>query len=624
MSAIDSELGNRGFRLGPWEVEPARGLIRQGNVKAHLEPLVMDVLLLLASNQGQVVSKNDFVKHVWKGRATADEAIAAKVSILRRELGDSRKEAVYVETLQKRGYRLKVPVQPLTTGSVSGRGRSGRRIQLLVAGGVAVLAIAIYVLWPRPGNIESVAVLQFKNLSQESDQFQYVADGFSEELVVSLDRVPELRIMRGPPDPNGDTLQQIAERLGVDAIVSGSLRTDGNELRITIELVSANGFQLWAERIDGHSRDIFSIQERVADRVRAALKGDSSNALVAASRPANSDAYYRYMRGLSFLDQRDPSSLETAYERFQEAIAFDPTFGPAYLRQAVTLLLLGGYSGTLRQDNYDAALQIADRGVQADPAIRDSMQLVYAFVHHQRGQWTMAQEAYEQAIRASTVFPTAHHWYSRFLGDVGFPERSLEQALIAMGMDPGSRTLISRVALAYLAAGDMEKAGEFFAEANDMGVGVPDYHFYYAVYLLRLGRFAEATEAATTALNLAGEPDWWVDAVVEGIADPDDPAKRTAALAIIDNMSSVPEVPVHVPIVLLNLLAEEERMMQIAIRRADNAGVIKNSELLFTNDFTRFRQSEGFPVLLQKIGLSEYWSSVGCAWENDKVRCHPG
>ena len=189
-----------GFELGPWTVVPERGLLRQGEIEEHLEPMVMDVLVVLASRQGGVVTRDQFVAAVWNGRATTDEAIAAKIATLRHKLGDDSRNPKYIETVQKRGYRLKMPVELPDVSEPKQRSTSYLQIPwpLLVAG-LSVLAIAIIVLWPpTTKSIDSVAVLHFTNLSDDKEKFQYIVDGFTAELVYSLHQVPKLKIVQGP------------------------------------------------------------------------------------------------------------------------------------------------------------------------------------------------------------------------------------------------------------------------------------------------------------------------------------------------------------------------------------------------------------------------------------------
>jgi DNA-binding winged helix-turn-helix (wHTH) protein/TolB-like protein len=621
MLPIHSDL-RRGFQLGAWQVIPERGLLVRGNTQVHLEPLVVDVLLMLARNQGSVVSKDQLVEHVWRGRATADDAIAAKISALRKALGDDSKNPVYLETVQKRGYRMLDSVAIRAPDAAGPEQPARSRVRATLAlGGLIILGIAAYVMWPDNSQIRSVAVIQFKNLSQDVDRFQYIVDGFAEELVISLDQVPNLRFIRGAGTVSSVSPREIARKLNVDAIVTGSLRTDGNRLRVTVEMISASGFQLWADRYDGASRDIFNIQERVASGVRNMIVGDEQGSLQSLSRPANAEAFDAYMRGLYFLAKRDPASLGNASALFEETMQLDPGFGPAYLREAITALLMARYNTADQDEIYDHALAIAAAGVEADPGIRESMQLVYGFVSQQRGDWKAAVAAYRRALQAGTVYPIAYQWYSTLLGDIGLAEQSLEQALVARELEPESPSINSRVAIAYLWNNDMENARHHFRIANAMGIGVPDHYLAYTLFLMRDNRVDEARASAKTAIDLAQSPSWWIDMIFNSLANPNDPQLRKIALATIELVAADESAPAYIPMVLWMEFGQADRGMELAQRWAARTGTLKNLELVYQPEFAAFRRQPGFPALLAGIGLTQYWSDIGCQWTNDTLVC---
>ncbi len=255
-----------GFELGPWTVIPERGLLRQGTIKEHLEPMVMDVLIVLASHQGSVVSRDQIVNAVWDGRFVADEAIVAKIATLRHKLGDHAKSPTYIETVPRRGYRLMMAVVLPETPEPEQRRSYNQLSRPLLIAGLAILAAAVYHWWPVPPKpIESVAVLQFKNLSDDKNRYEHVVAGFREELFINLGRVPNLRVAKGPEWSDDKTAQQLAKKLGVNALVNGSLRADGGKIRITAEIISADGFQIWTNKFDRAAEAIFQLQEIVVD-----------------------------------------------------------------------------------------------------------------------------------------------------------------------------------------------------------------------------------------------------------------------------------------------------------------------------------------------------------------------
>ena len=124
----------RGFDFGHWSVMPERGLIRNGDTERRLEPLVMDVFVVLASHDGEVVSKDQLIESVWGGRPQTDDVITRCISALRRGLADDAKNPVFVETVQRRGYRVMQTVTPVDANEQADPVAAGRLNHLLPLG----------------------------------------------------------------------------------------------------------------------------------------------------------------------------------------------------------------------------------------------------------------------------------------------------------------------------------------------------------------------------------------------------------------------------------------------------------------------------------------------------------
>ncbi len=626
-----------GFELGPWTVVPERGLLRQGDVKEHLEPMVMDVLMVLAGHQGSVVTRDQLVDAVWDGRFVADEAIVAKIATLRHKLGDHAKNPIFIETVPRRGYRLMMPIALPEVAEPEAAGKRRLPIYLFPLVVVAV-SIGAWALWGRDevptsqiddGPIESVAVLQFRNLSDEKEIFQYIVAGFREELVISLDQVPNLEITRGPQLTDDRTAAMIATDLSVDAVISGSLRADGDRIRITYAVISADGFQIWTGRLDGAAGEVFRLQENVATEVRNAILGETGEQIRAASRPANSEAFDKYMRGLLFLNKRDEESLRRAQILLQETIEVDPKFGPTYLHLAMTHLLLSDYSTDRRREIFEQAIDVATQGVEADPSIREPAQLIHGFVHHQYGNWSDAAAAFDAAFLGKTVYPTTYQWHSRLLSALGLLDKSLQQAITARAMEPASQVLNSRVANAYLWTNDMAQAQHFFEEANSMGIGAPIHHFGYTMFLVRDGRLGEARASVKFALQLFSAIDAWVNPVFDSLENPDDQRLRQIAFATVEQMVEDHAAP-YITMILWALFGQADRVMDVAMQLAESGTLYENEsaqvEIFYLNELRLLRDHEQFPMLLKKLGLTHYWASIGCRWskDQDKVQCDTG
>jgi adenylate cyclase len=468
----------------------------------------------------------------------------------------------------------------------------------------------------------SVAVLQFRNLSDEKERFQYIVDGFKEELVISLNQVPNLNFKRGPKWLDDKTAQVIAKELNVDAIVTGSLRAYGDNLRITAELISATGFQIWAGKFDGVAKNVFELQENVASQVRDAIVGEKGEQLRAASRPANSQAFDTYMRGLFFLGRRDFESLELAQDLFHETIQIDPAFGPAYLRLSTTYLLLSEYDLAQRPEYFDKAIEVAKQGVTADPSVQVPVNMIHGFIFHHSGNWTSAAEAFATAFRGVTVYPVIYQWYSRFLGVVGQLDKSLELALAARAMDPASQVLNSRVAMSYFWINDMVQARHYFEEANRLGVGSPIHNFAYTLFLIRENRIEDARSSAKFALQILQADDWWVDPIFDGLARPDNQQSVDIAFETIGKMISGGLVPPYITMTLWSLFGQPDKAMALAMQVAEsNSGVLYEIEIIYLDELQGLREHPAFPELLQALGLTDHWDGIGCRWGSDQLDC---
>ena len=621
---LESDKLENGFVLGPWTVLPLRNLISKGQSSAHIEPMVMEVLLTLVRNQGQVVSKDKLIEAVWGGRMTSDDAIAAKIGALRKRLGDSSKNPVFIETVQKRGYRLKasVVVRGLQPTDETVPTPSTRSKWLSGAVAIGMLLGLFWMLKPGAQDIDAIAVLPFKNLSDDKARHQYIVDGFGEEIVVSLGRVPGVRVTRGSESKEESSLKERARELNVNAVVSGSVRVDGERLRITVIATSEDGFQLSSDTFDGQISSIFDIQESVANGVALMLFNATDEQTLVASRPANFDAFDDYMLGQFFLAKRDLESLQQADDLFASTIEKDPAFGPAYLRRGITQLLVADYFPDQKHDLYDSALAVARLGGQRDTEIRQAIQLIHGFVHHQRGNWAEASDAFEAAFNGPTVYsPSVYHWHSRYLGDLGFLQQSLDQAAQARAMEPASQVLNSRLAIAYLWADDMENAAHYFDVANKMGIGVPDHYLGYSVYLMRSGRIDEARDAVRTAFRLAQKGVDWLDPVFDSLADPQDQGHRAAALQALRIASDDGVVPPYVSMTIYTLIGETDLAIEIALQEAAANGAIYELEIVFIDEFREFRRHPEFLNLMESLGVTRQWTRMGCSWADGQIHC---
>jgi DNA-binding winged helix-turn-helix (wHTH) protein/tetratricopeptide (TPR) repeat protein len=617
----------KGFELGPWTVLPERGLLRQGEVRDRLEPMVMDVLVVLARHQGSVVTRDQLVHEVWNDRFVADEAIVAKIATLRQKLGDDARNPKYIETIPRRGYRLIMPVAPRRAPGAAPSSRLALSIPILAAA-LVVVAIAVIYWWtkrepPPPSPVDSVAVLPFENLCADEDACEPWVAALREELFVNFGQTP-LKVAKGPAWPDDRTAQEFMRILDVGAIVHGTLRVEGNRFVVTVKVILSDGFQAGSDKFDAPTADMNQLGESVTDAVLVALRREPLEKPQTPSRPPNQDRWERYADGVYYLEKRDVASLQRARALFQETIQIDPDYGPAYLRLAVTLLLLSDYSTDHRREIFQQAIDVVNLGAEKDASIRQSADMIHGFVYHQFGEWQKAYTAYESALRSPIVAPTTIHWYSRLLSALGLLDQALDQAIAARSMVPGSQVLNSRLANAYLWKNDMTNARLYFQKANSEGVGAPIHHFGYTLFLIRDHRLEAARASAKHAHELLQADDWWVDPVFDGLVHPDNQELRDIAYETVRRMVDE-QVPPYVTMFTWALFGEADEVMNIAMQLVESGTLYEHEsaqvEIFYLDEMKLLREHEDFPELISKIGLTDYWESIGCHWSDDRVQC---
>jgi tetratricopeptide (TPR) repeat protein len=400
--------------------------------------------------------------------------------------------------------------------------------------------------------------------------------------------------------------------------VLGSVQVLDDRVRVTARIENSNDVNLWAGTFDGTVDELFILHEQVATKVRDAIVGKTEAGITAPSQPASSVAYLRYLLGQSFLAQRDFGSLQRATEIFLESIEIDPEYGPAYLALANAYVLLADYDP--QDAMFDLAVATVEEGMSRDPSIKDHAQTYVGYVQTKRGDWVAAAESFETATASATAYPPAQHYYSRLMAAVGRIDALLEAAQAAWEMDREEQVLNSRLAIAHMWNNDMDQARQLYDIANAMNEGAPVHLFSYALFLMRdESRVNEAREIVRRAVELSTWDTSWVDPVFDGLVHLPDTALLIAAL---EEYSAKHEIRSNTALVMFWVLAEQlDRAMEMTWRLVDDPSYFE-IELIFLDEFQILREHRDFPRLLDELGLTNYWRSVGCRWDNDKVICN--
>jgi TolB-like protein/DNA-binding winged helix-turn-helix (wHTH) protein len=524
--------------FGAFTLDPGRRSLAKGGMVLNLRPKSFDVLCVLANTPGELVTKDVIAQAAWPGVVMTDESLARCISDIRQALGDEGQ--ALIKTVPRRGYVLAPPahaapndIPPLPAAPPAAESRpdnvSRRRLILGVAAAAAATAAAAW--WirrqtPQVGvDRPSVAVLPFINANANRDQ-DYFSDGLTEDITIRLSKFAELLVISShssltykgkAADP-----KDVGARLGVRYLVDGSVRRDGNRLRISARLIEAEtGAQRWAESYERDERAIFALQDELAQRVVAVLVARvTQSELERASRlPASSlGAYDLFLRGRALLAMVDASAegqygrrVYEARQTLQQAVDADPQYAPAlaalsdsYNRAWLVASDFPAIKGEFQSPAVSAkALALAERAVAVDPTLAEA-HAQYAWVLHWQYKRDLALAEFRRAMDLNPNMADGR--FALVLLHSGKPQESIDFLQRVFRLDPLHRPIyLSYLANAYYLAREYQASFDTSRLAVDRMPAVFQARAWMAAAAAQLGRVDDARTAAAATLRLRPE-----------------------------------------------------------------------------------------------------------------------
>jgi adenylate cyclase len=367
-----------------------------------------------------------------------------------------------------------------------------------------------------PFSKPAVAVLPFTNMTGDPEQ-EYFVDGIAEDIITALSRCPWLLVIARNSSftykGRAVDLKQAGSELGVRYVLEGSVRTAGNRVRITAQLVEAeSGAHVWANRYDRHLEDLFAVQDDIAKSVTIAIAPAVAEAEMrrAIRRPPTSlDAWGSYQRGLWHLYNFNSDDNARAQELFREAIDLDPTFAGAYTAltwaQCQVATTLGHGALDHAQSSAEA---LARQAVALDPSDAEAHSTL-GLTLWLRGDCEGAATEAERALAISPNLAYAHATLGAALIFSGQRQKGLQATEIAIRLDPADPYLASRfnqMAAAHYFSGEYLAAFEAAQRAIRSNPKLPHAYRWLTAALGQLGRVEEAHAALEKAIAIAPAP----------------------------------------------------------------------------------------------------------------------
>jgi len=521
----------RWFRFGKFTLDVGRGELLRDGAEVRIRPKSFDVLRYLVEHHGMLVSRDELLDSVWAGAVVTEDAVTQCLIDIRKALGDQSQTAI--RTVPRRGYIFELPVEPLreTAGGKTAarpRRRSTRHGVWAFAAAAAgvILVLLIQAAGDSPESardaatgadaardLPSIAVLPFAVMSPDRAQ-DYFADGVSEEILNLLARQPGLRVIARTSSfsfrGQDADIAAIAAQLNVSHVLEGSVRHDGDALRINVQLVDTKtGEYVWTESFDRGltASGLFDVQSEIGTAVVDALRVELSpqdRARLSGVPTNDFSALDAYFEARSLLEQRRPADIERAIALLEDATRRDPDFALAHVALADALRLASNY-GSMPANEAD---ERGWRAVRAALAINDRLGEAYASLGNllqRRGDIDGAGEAFLDGIELSPSYAPLYQWYGEFLGrSAGRPDDAVTYSRIAAALDPKSAIINNDYAEMLATAGRPEEAiAQFevalaidpdFASAYD-GIGGVLHRIY--------GRVADAIPWYETAARFS-------------------------------------------------------------------------------------------------------------------------
>jgi len=327
---------------------------------------------------------------------------------------------------------------------------------------------------------KSIAVLPFENLSHDPDN-AYFADGIQEEILTRLSKIADLKVIsrtstqRFKSTP--DNLLEIAKQLGVANILEGSVQRSADQVRVNVQLIkAATDTHLWADTFDRKLTDVFAVESEiakaVADTLQAKLSGAEQSAI--AARPTeNSEAHELYLRGRYFFGKRGADNLKRAIDYFNQAIAKDPNYAPAYAGIAESCAILSEYPHESRADALRKARVAADRALALDNKLAEA-HVARGLVFAEDLNLKEAEQEYQRAIALNPNYADAHYFLGNdVLEPLGEFDKAIAEVTRAVELDPFSVIINRNLGWCYLYARRYPEAIAQFRKAAEMDPNSP-------------------------------------------------------------------------------------------------------------------------------------------------------
>ena len=478
-------------RFGQFELDVDARELRFAAARVRLQEQPFAILQLLLDRPGQVITREELRRKLWPDGTFVDfeHSLNAAVKRLRSALGDDADHPTFIETLPRRGYRFIAGLAHASPSSPPSRAAEEPRARL--------------------------AVLPFSNLSDERQE--YFSDGLTEEMISQLGCLLRSRVgvvARWSSMAFKGTVQravEIGEALNAQYLLEGSVRHEGQRVRITARLVeAASETELWSENYDRTLGDCLAVQSEVAGHIGSALVTELLPPPHGGPpRAPSSAAYQAYLKGKYYWNLPGWGGFTQALASYEEAVELDSRFAAAHAAIGRLWVARAEYYLEPPRAALEAARRAARLALESDRGLAEAHMVLGETTRMLEWNWRGAEAAYAEGIAHNPSYECVHRAYGMMLSALGRHREAVERTEHACLLDPLCLIVGVAAAWARYAAGDYEAAVQHCRNTIDIEPNHLGAHRLLGAAALQLGKSDDAVAALETAMLLA--PD---DAVI--------------------------------------------------------------------------------------------------------------
>jgi TolB-like protein/DNA-binding winged helix-turn-helix (wHTH) protein len=525
----------KAFRL-----DTANHLLRRNGDRVPITPKAFDVLAYLVERPGRVVTQDEILEAVWSETFVNPEVLRKYILEIRKALGDRPDNPEFIETVPKRGYRFvatvrdesvdesaaeppDVPTSHATeeqateesvgsaTAPAEGESSPDKhrlwKPAIIVLAVVAAASIAGYVRVARIRTNApifkntSIAVLPFADLSPAKDQ-EYFSDGLAEQLINDLAKVSGLKVVGRSSTfqfkGKNEDVRDVGRKLGVANVLEGSVRREGNYVRITTELTTVDdGFQLWSQTYDREIKDIFAVEDEIAlaatEALQLKLLGGNGQPVAPTLRSANPEAYEAYLQAEFFSGRGlNKEDLGKALAYTDTAIRLDEKYGPAWALRASVQNMMAESGLIDPAEGFREARDDAERAIVLDPTLASAHLALAGTQISWDWDWDAANTSITQAAAlepGSVEVLRIRSYRSRVLGNL---DQAITLSEQAVALDPLNANSYSGLGYLLYVAGRYNEAQAALQKTLDLNPQATYFHLTRGKILIAEGKPQQA------------------------------------------------------------------------------------------------------------------------------------